>query len=82
MPTLSKLPEHDDYVTQTECRAIVNDVIDQRVEDLRTRTKGRIQKAMEATPIGAVAYKYTGVVADKVVQAGGWVAAGLLLIIT
>lgn len=76
-------PEHinkKQYVTPTECAAIANEEIDKRIQALKEKQKNRIQRAMERTTFGAVSYKVASTAADKVVQAGGWVAATILLI--
>lgn len=68
------------YITEPQCRAIAQEEIDSRIDQIKIRTKNRIQRSMERTSFGAVTYKTASIVADKVVQAGGWVAAAILFI--
>jgi len=68
------------FVTEERCYEIANQIFTERVQILNTEPKSRIQKAMEKTTLGKITYKYSSIAVDKVIQAGGWVAAVILLI--
>ena len=95
IPKDSDISEADMQMIIKECKDLIkanNDMlvgemdrlvkyhIENRIQEIKNKQKSRIARAMQTTTLGRASYKFVSHAADRVVQAGGWVAATLLLI--